>query len=251
MGYPAIAVTLPHGAYYVADHWYSSATFLSIVGIVTALVVGAITIWITWVVGVARRRLLYSVKSLTPLIAARTGALQKDLAVQWQDHNLDDPQVISVRLDCRGRKDIRSSDFDDNQPLAFDFNANIVTLLRSSIEKSLITYNDSKAFIGPTLIRKKSVISLDFLLDGTSPRLVCDNPPLVDVDVREQRQDRRSVRSNALILAAVAGFGGALTLFSGVIAGNEQLPLLGVIATGVLTVAVASSVLVLALKPFF
>ena len=90
------------------DHWLAS--------LIAIIAVGALTIWITYKVGTPKRQLTYGMVD-TPLLATTSTVATRDLRVVYLGAELVEPRVLSLRLACRGRKDIASGDFDQGKPL--------------------------------------------------------------------------------------------------------------------------------------
>jgi hypothetical protein len=196
--------------------WYTSGAFWAGASVVAVVLVGAATVLVTWLVGVPKRALLYSVPVETSLLP-RYGRFAKnafsDLEITHGGKKLDDPHIISLRLESASRRDIRSDDFDQGRPLVFHVGAPVVTLLGAGIPLNFppegFRIRGDRAEIGPVLIRKKDLLTIDLLTDGR-PDLVCESP-LIDVSVKERSLGEvgRSMLerfASALALAALARF---------------------------------------------
>jgi hypothetical protein len=198
-------------------HWYASGTFWAVAGVGAIVLFGVLTVAVTWIVGTARRYLIYSIPTVTPILSSAADPARSDLQVTLRGEIITEPHVVSVRLDSRGRRDIRSTDFDQDKPLVLDVGARIVAVLaRKSFPESLpapvITSDGgTKVSLGPTLIRRRQTMQIDLLVDGPNPVLTCESP-LVDVAVREQRPEVQSlprwivITMRVIILASLAAF---------------------------------------------
>jgi len=194
-----------------ASPWYTSGTFWAGAGVVVALLVGVATVLVTWSVGTSKRKMIYSVPTLTSLLPYNDRFAKNafsDLEIMHNGAKLSNPYIISLRIENVGRKDIRSSDFDQGRPLLFHINASIVTMLGAAISTEMRpesfrlgrTNRGDVVEVGPALFKKNGFIAVDLLTDG-KPMLVCESP-LIDVTIKEQNQDLMR-RTAASFLASV------------------------------------------------
>lgn len=184
----------------------TSQIVLPAVGVLATILVGLVTVWVTYAVGFPRRRLLYGLPVVTPVLSvARSGG--DDLQITFKDTPLDKPHVVRVHLVGQGRKDIPSTAFDSGNPLHLDINANIVKVLQitSNGQQPVpkIAVDGSTLRIGPSLIGKRQRIEITLLVDGENPHLICQSY-LENVDVREQRAGRFKVGPESFFGAATA-----------------------------------------------
>ena len=106
---------------------------------------------------------------------------------------LNDPHVVSLRVESRSRRDIRGADFEDDMPLTLDLGTPILNLLaldtggRGMPDVKVETKRTTVA-IGPGLVKRGQTIILNLLTDGPVS-LTCPNPQLADVIVKERRPD--------------------------------------------------------------
>lgn len=187
--------------------WYTSALTWTVIGVAAALLVGAATVYVTWAAANPRRVLVYSMPSAASLLTESTPHLADgDLQVSYQGHELRNPYVVSVRVESRSRKDIRSIDFDQGKPLVLDINIPIVAYLGEStpieFDSKSIRTNGSRIELGPMLIRRRQAIQMEVLADGIKPELSCESP-LADVSARPQVADDRKVRRYMVSLVVV------------------------------------------------
>jgi hypothetical protein len=183
---------------HAASPWYTSGTFWTGAGVVVALLVGVATVLVSWTVGTSKRKMIYSVPTLTSLLPHDDRFAENafsDLEITHNGVKLSDPYIISLRIENIGRRDIRSSDFDQDRPLVFYMNASIVTMLGAAISAEMQpeSFRLSRGNrgdvveVGPALFKKNGFIAVDLLTDGR-PVVVCESP-LIDVSVKEQSQD--------------------------------------------------------------
>jgi hypothetical protein len=204
------------------SHWYTSGIFYAAASLIALLVIGALTVWATLHAGSTKRRLTYRLADDTPLLARTTALAEGDLEILYQGQRLDQPRVVSVRLESRGRRDIGSDDFDERRPLAIDLGVTIVKRLATEpapdIPESAIRVEGTRLMLGPCLIRKRQVMSFAFLIDGGQPRL-SHQDYLLNVDVRESAdtaeppwsESVRVMTAAATTVVAAAAAGAAVT----------------------------------------
>jgi hypothetical protein len=125
-----------------AEHWYSSETLWVQIGVGVALLIGVLTLLVTWV---PRQRLYYWAPPATPLLVP--GLRETGLEIRHDGRQLVDPYLLEVTLTARGRRDIPSSAFDQGRPLVFDLGAGIVKVLqvRCSPASSLAPRSPARA----------------------------------------------------------------------------------------------------------
>ncbi len=217
--------------------WYSSGTFWAIVGVIAALT-GTAAILITWRIAPPRRLIVYNMPVATSLLTSHASRLHirgADLQVTYRGEPLRNPYFVTLNVESRSRRDIRSSDFDQNRPLTFDVDAPIKAVVGGTgpIEwlADVVTIEGSKINLTPSLIRRGEVLRLSFLIEG-SPHLSCKNP-LVDVIVREQEPDPIRRRSNLILLSI--SFLAAVTVIALTVIGTPNHSQQAALMAGVLT----------------
>lgn len=114
-----------------------------------------------------------------------------DLEVTLRGDPLYDPHVTAIRIQSRSRRDIRGSDFENGEPLQFRLGSPVLRTLAADtggddMPKIPVGTEGSAVLVGPALIKRGQVISIDLLTDGPV-KLTCPNPSLADVTVRETR----------------------------------------------------------------
>ena len=163
-----------------ATPWYGSVGFWVVAGPVSAIVLGILTLWVTYAVGSAGRRLVYSMPTAAPLIATKRG-VRSEVEILHRGRVLVHPYLLEIRLQSKGRKDIRSSDFDGGKPLRLDADVPLISLLKVSAKPRYLTPPDVRVTatgleIDPVLIRKRQTVSFHMLAEGRSNYLTCDSP---------------------------------------------------------------------------
>jgi len=210
----------------IATAWYASGTFWTAAGVMIALLVGAASIRVAYIVGFPRRRLLYAMPTVGAMLTAPAG-VRGDLELRHRGKVLTAPGVVEVWLVSRGRKDIPSSAYDSRKPLRLDVGAGIVEVLHvtsdpPSIPKPKVTVEDTSLAIGPSLIGKRQKITFTLLTDGGRPHLTCEST-LIDVQVREQDlDDLRPGPGFAVTFATVAALAAIATVFSLATASSQR-----------------------------
>lgn len=235
-----------------------SGTFWSAAAVVVALAAILVAVLI-WRLGPPRCLLLYSLDSDTALLSshARARAAGAELQIILGGQELSDPHFVSLQIASYGRRDIRVDDFSEARPLVLDLAAPILKVLASDMggdkmPEVMTTIDGSRVMLGPGLIKRRQLISLDLLTDGPVT-LTCPRPPLADVTIRERVDETGEPRwlkwgasiAGLVFVAAVTlvGIGQAHHIVllrevgSGVGVGVVVvLPLLAVVGLAILTV---------------
>jgi hypothetical protein len=186
--------------------FYTNGTFwagaAAIVGLVSLVVLG----WLTWRAANPKRRLWYSMPTVTPLATTGTGIQSGDLKISYSDRPLKSPATANIQLVSRGRLDIPRSAFDDNQPLQLDVGAPIVKVLNVATSpncaKPPLETDGSRLLVQPCLIGRRETIVITLLVEGV-PYLRPLLHTLENVDIR--RADPGQPRSARSITIAVLG----------------------------------------------
>ncbi len=200
-----------------ADHFYASPAFLGwaavLVAVVTLIVIAA-----QFITASKARALTYSLISDTALLS--TDAREKagpGMRITLGEDVLDDPHVVSLRIEYKARRDIRGADYEGRKPLIVDVGAPILKWLNPGTDADempglYVEPGTHAVRIGPGLIRRGQVISVDLLTDG--PVSLRCLSPLADVAIREAQADDESellwakrVQGAAFTLFAVGLFG--------------------------------------------
>jgi hypothetical protein len=180
--------------------FYTSGTFWAgagtVVGVVSLVALG----WITWRAANPKRRLWYSMPTVTPLVTRR--GLSRELKIHYGDHLVVSPYTADILLVSRGRLDIPRSAFDGDQPLQLDVGAPIVEVLNVTTSPNRpippVKPGHSKLLIGPCLIGRRETIVISLLVEG-DPHLNPLRQSLENVDIR-QGDPGQAQRSRYLLL---------------------------------------------------
>ena len=173
-----------------SPHFFSSPAVLGWLGVVVGVATLAVIV-AQFYIGASRRVLTYSLVSDAALISL--GAREKagpDLQVTLGDSPLNDPHVVSIQIEYKGRRDIREDDFQGRKPLVVDVGAPILKHLNPSpvheTIPSISILGDKKVVeIGPDLITSGQLITIDLLTDGSAKLRSISS--LADVIIRESQ----------------------------------------------------------------
>ena len=184
----------------IASAWYASGTFWTGAGAVAAVLGAVVGAWVTLIVGLPRRRLLYQLRAVAPLLTTPVNQ-PGDVELLYRGTRLTDPRALTIELTGRGRKDISNDAYNGGQPLQLDVGVHIVEVLQITSEPKTLPPPDVSADetclkIGPSLIGRRHKIILTVLTDAGSPSLSCKSP-LIDVQVR-RRADESALEDAAV-----------------------------------------------------
>ena len=191
-----------------ASPWYSSAAFWGAASVVVIVAVGAATVLVTYAVGVGKRQITYAMIYSSSLLGPAGSLAIEDLKVLFRGEELRNPHLVMARLVTRGRRDIRSEDFDQGRPLVLDLGARIVGVLGigstpKPSDTPKLKVDGRTLLVGPDLIRMRQSYNILLLVDGLKPHLTC-SARLGDVEVHRQRPDDRiTKRTNYVAIAAL------------------------------------------------
>jgi hypothetical protein len=168
-----------------AGHWYTSATFLTVLGLVVSLL-SSVGTWLTLVAMNPKRRLLFGIRAVVPMVTAPE-ELRNDLQVFHRRTRLTEPRLVEIQFVGRGRRDIPASLF-EGEPIRLAVGPQIVRVLKvTSSEPSRplpkVVPDGTSLLIRPSVIGKRQEICINLLVDGPQPQLTWQSP-LPDVDVR-------------------------------------------------------------------
>lgn len=154
-------------------HWYTSSGFWGpTAGVVTTVIIGIVTVWVTWRVAHPKRRLVYAVVP-DDLQAAMLGNSR--------------PRVVTVGLKNVGRHDISRNDF-DGMPLRFDLDARIVewidmgTIPEDQVQPEIVT-EESALLISPVKISAQELLYVKLVVDSAKPSLGKPVQSLTNVEI--------------------------------------------------------------------
>lgn len=175
-----------------APPWYTNGTLWAVIGAVLAVLAIIVSI-VLWRVGTPPSVLEYGVPTATALLNQRTTPPNAGLEVMVRGKAVSNPWVATLQITNRGRRDIKTADFDQAKPLIITFDsAEVVGMLNGNKLAGLpIRVDDHHIILEPTLIHGGQQIRMDLLTDG-SPEPSCDSDHLIDVRVRRGEQYRRS-----------------------------------------------------------
>jgi hypothetical protein len=187
--------------------FYTSGTFWAGASVAAVLLSTVAIVWVTLRVGSLKRRLLYSMPVVTPLLNERPG-MPRDVEVRRAGQLLTFPQVVNIELVSRGRRDIPRDAFDGGEPLCLDVGVPIVECLQVKISPSdrpepLCKVDSSKLLVGPSLIGRRQTMVFSLLVDGPSPKLSRPPQSLIDVDLRPRDTGSESLARRYVLLLAL------------------------------------------------
>ena len=188
--------------------FYTSGTFWAGAGVAAVLLSTVAIVWVTLRVGSLKRRLLYSMPVVTPLLNERPG-MPRDVEVRRAGQLLTFPQVVNIELVSRGRRDIPRDAFDGGEPLCLDVGVPIVECLQVKISPTdrpepLCKIDGAKLLVGPSLISRRQTMVFSLLVDGPSPKLSRPPQSLIDVDLRPRDTGSESPARRYVLLLALA-----------------------------------------------
>jgi hypothetical protein len=154
---------------------YASAIFWAIAGVIAALLVGGLTIVVTWVVGVPKQRLFCKMRSV-----------EAESLSQYHGKLVTSPRIATLTIKARGRRDI-SPDAFHGSPLPFDVAVPIVECLEVGVDPTdqpvpPVTTSGSVLELHPVKLGKCETIKVRLLVDGV-PKLRKPVQSLTDVQI--------------------------------------------------------------------
>ncbi|MET8910388.1 hypothetical protein [Micromonospora sp. NPDC004551] len=104
------------------------------------------------------------------------------LLVEVNNRVLETPYLTHVEILVTGRYDIKSSDFDQGQPLVLDFGtlAALASIQFTSAE--IVSAEGTKVLVRPTLLKRGAGISFDVITEG-SPEVTLASDHIADTKV--------------------------------------------------------------------
>lgn len=228
--------------------FYESGTFWAGAGTVAVVIFGFLS-FRTWQLGPRRPALAYRLASATPLIAS-TRLPQNtvgEIKLTYQGNPVTSPHVAELRVNCKGRGEIASDDFDRGKPLTFDLGAPIITILdtgpaSTQIAEDNLAIDGSTLRVGPCVIRPGLALSIDLITDG-APSLSCtgnNNPMINNIKVREGATgDHRRISVPVLYLSALVAVTVAIQGLIYKPSGHDPLVLGVLLGVGVTMLAAA------------
>jgi hypothetical protein len=213
----------------VAESFYVTGGFwVAAAGVAVALALGVFTLWLTWRASNPKRRLLYGMPVVTPLLNGGAN-VPHGLEVRRDGQLLTEPHVLVLELFNQGRLDIPNHAFNQDRPLILDVGVRIVDILKTAtpVDQAVpaVEIDGTRLEIGPDLIKSRQMISITLLVDGLKPTLSCPPHPLIDIHV--DRQDGMPSRPSTarFVFDTVAGVvvAGALLLRASTLTGPEAI----------------------------
>jgi hypothetical protein len=158
-----------------------------------AVVIALLALWVTFAGRLKKQVLLYSQSPPVSLLTGAPHSARQDLQVLYGGKPLADPRVVRIRLRTRCRRDILSTDFDQDAPIVLDLGVPIVAKLAQEtgpgrLALPSIRVEDKRIEIGPALLRKRQTITVTVLCDGPNPRMRL-TVPIGDVRARPESYD--------------------------------------------------------------
>lgn len=196
-------------------HWYASSEFWGPAsGVIVAILVGAVTAWVSILTGFPRRRLLYAILADTPLIH---GTPMSGLVVRYNWRRVREPRLVTVAWRNVGARDIERWAF-DGSPLRFDIGERVLECLEIKTDpadqpRPHITAEGSVLVISPLKISKGACLYANVLVDGCTPGLRPPAQTLTNVRILPlpdyEKASTRWIRAMVVALFAflfVAGY---------------------------------------------
>jgi hypothetical protein len=178
--------------------------FNALVAIGTLLIISA-TYVVIHVASIPNRRITYGVPVSARLInrSVIDAVPRSDLHILWRDAEIADPHVLEVALSYRGRKILRSDDFNEGQPFCIDVGVRIRELIKADFDPHeepcpRVEATATALRIGPGLFRKHQAMTFVILTDGPCGRLSDVNP--LDAKVKAQPVTRYQPREDPGLL---------------------------------------------------
>jgi hypothetical protein len=146
-----------------ADSWYEVGNFwIGGMGVLVAAIVGSISIMATYRATVPKKKIIFGWPVITRLLGS-INELRSDVAVEYKGNALTDPHFLRLYIKNNSRRDIPSAAYDAAKPLQFDVQCPVVEILSHSTDSELlpVSTSESKVTIGPGLIRRQSIVTVD------------------------------------------------------------------------------------------
>lgn len=183
------------------QHWYTNGTVIGITGVAVGFAAIVISI-VLWRFGTPRGLLEYSMPASIRLVSRSPNVKLHELQVSLRGKVVQDPCLSTLHIANNGNRDIRIGDFDQDNPLTFYFDTEILEILSSSSPDGKIfsLEGDDKLCLLPRLLKRGQKIRIDVLTEGT-PTLTCTGT-LADVKVRFQTgKPKLSMLSTTFLVA--------------------------------------------------
>jgi hypothetical protein len=204
------------------NSWFVSGTFWAIAGVGVAIVLGAVSVWSQFRSSNPRRRLDWRWSAVALLHTEANASL--DIEVRHAGERLDNPYLVTLEVVNRGRRSVRSEDFDGGRPIEFALGARPLEILKRNRRLSpnpiALSYGGAEQTtlslsIGPDVIERDDTVTVSVLVDaaqGIVPRVQCIAYYLPDIPLRERPWDVAELASEAKwrVVSSAAGYGGVI-----------------------------------------
>lgn len=177
--------------------------------LVVAIVAIPITAWITRRYGTRRKRLLFLFEA-TSLVPTIKSYAADALKVTYHNVPVDDPHLLTIRVENVGPADVASTHFDSGRPVEVRLNSTLYGMLSATHGEHTVGpamgTKDAVIELTPLLLKRRDAWVVEVLVSGNpAPRLVSS---LIDTDVVTQTAaDRVTVVAGNALEALTPGFG--------------------------------------------
>jgi hypothetical protein len=171
----------------------------AIISVIIALFTAFWAVFIFWAPPrFTRKRMSYELELSTSLIhesAQSNSYLTVRYGKRYGKKLLHHPYIVRIRLSNTGRKDVRSSDFDQATPMQLDLGVKIVALLKVSCSPDDMpdprwSLTETRLNIGPSMFPRHAVAYFVLLVDGPCTALAHKNP-LTGVALEQAMKEER------------------------------------------------------------
>jgi hypothetical protein len=176
------------------------ATVTGIIGVIVALFTVIWSVFAFLVPPIFSRKRMSYIRTLSVPLIHESAKSDKSLTVRYgkkfAKKSLKNPYITYIRLSNIGRKDVRSSDFDQATPLQLDLGVKIVALLKvtcslENMPDPKLSVTDRRLNVGPSLIPHHAAIDFILLVDGPCTAII-PKSPLTGVSLKEISREGKS-----------------------------------------------------------
>jgi hypothetical protein len=158
----------------LSEAWYQSGLFWAIAAAAIAVIAMPVGVVAAYRSANPKRRLIFGMFNVAPLVGAPAG-VRGDLEIRHQGEVVADPQLVTLAIASRSRRDISSDDFDQARPIVLDLGVPITKLIDQSstagkvrdVPAPVAVVGSTELRIGPGLIRRDHAMTWTLLVDGT------------------------------------------------------------------------------------
>ncbi|SFR18697.1 hypothetical protein SAMN04488564_104895 [Lentzea waywayandensis] len=170
---------------------------LALAALIVAVVAIPIAVWTTRQYGTRRKKLLFLFEA-TSLMPEIKGSAANALKITYHDIPVDDPHLLTIRLENVGPSDIASNHFDSGKPVQVRLNSTLYGMLSATQPEHTVGpamgTADAVVELTPLLFKRKDTWVVEVLVSGNPhPELVST---LVDTDVVAETVSDRLVKAN-------------------------------------------------------